>query len=61
MNNRHLSKLLDSQTLDQRLQVLGGLVDRGLSKRHLLADQRKLVHKLLVVRQVRALRDGAVG
>ena len=43
------------------MQVLGGLVDRGLSKGHLLAYQRKLVHKLLVVRQVRALWDGAVG
>jgi len=62
VRNRHFCwELLDRQTLDQRLQVLRGLVNCGLSERYRLTDQQEFVHKLLVVREVRALRDCAVG
>ena len=36
--NTFCRKLLERQTLDQCLQVLGGLVNRGLSTRYLLTD-----------------------
>jgi hypothetical protein len=54
-------KSLDREALDQGHQILGGPIDGGLSVGYRLTDHPKLVHELLVVREVRILRDGAIG